>query len=170
MSEITYPVIAPLIICSEAANDVQSLTVTVSTGIEYLYAFKTDTPISVTAIRWDMGATATGKTNAGIYTLAGALVTGSDSGQQVNTASATNTFSYGGSPVYLPPGQYFIAIACTNGTDTYSGKTLANAYSTSNHRRATNSVSGTALNAATGGYTTTTVCIACSLVLSGGLA
>lgn len=169
MSYISTPIIAPLIIASEAATEVQALTVTLATGVEYLYAFKIDTPVSVTAIRWDMGATATGKTNAGIYTFAGALVAGSDSGQVVNSASATNTFSYG-TPVYLPPGQYFMAIACTNNTDTYAGKILTNAYSTSNHRRATNSVSGTALNNVTGGYTTTTICIACSLVLSGGLA
>jgi hypothetical protein len=168
MSFISTPVIAPLIICSEGATDVQSLVVTVSIGIEYLYAFELQAPLFIASIRWDMGATVTGKTNAGIYTFAGNLVSGSDTGQIVNVASSTNTVTYS-TAVYLPIGQYYIAVACTNSTDTYVGKTLTNAYSTSRHRRAANSVSGTALNNTTGAISTTTICLACAIVPVGGI-
>ncbi|SRR6266702_3361618 len=168
MSFISTPGVSPLIIAAEAASDISSLTVTVTANIVYLYAFEVQAPLSVASVRWGMGATATGTTNMGIYTAAGNLVPGSDTTAKTNVASSTNINTYG-TAVYLAPGQYYLALACSNATDTYNGKSLANAYSTSRHRRAANTVSVGALPSTTGAISTTTIALGVAAVPVGGL-
>lgn len=161
----TYP-IAPAIISDEVASLAGSSTV-LSANTVYLSAFELQAPTVVLGVKWIMVATATGKTNIGIYTLAGNLVAGSDTGQQTNTASSDNSFTYGTS-VLLSPGQYLMALAPSNSTDTYLVRAVT-ATGACRERRATNAMSAGALPSTTGAFVVTGNFPAYSLTIQGGL-
>jgi hypothetical protein len=168
MSFISTPGVNPLIIASEASSDINSVAVVLSASVVYLYAFEVQAPLSIASVRWGMGATVTGTTNMGIYTAAGNLVAGSDTTAKTNVASSTNVSTYG-TPVYLPAGQYYLALACSNATDTYNGKTLSIAFSTSRHRRGANALAAGALPSTLGAISTTTITLGVAAVPVGGL-
>jgi hypothetical protein len=114
-------------------------------GTPYLFAFELQVATPIHQVRWHMGATATGHTNIALYTGAGALVAGSDTGAQSNSASTTSTFTYA-TDVLLSPGQYWLAIACDNTTDTYEGITGMNTrISTTRQRTGTNALAAGAM-------------------------
>lgn len=149
--------IAPAIICSEANTLAGGVTATLTINVPFLYAFEvTGQTLPVHQVRWRMGATTTGHSNMAIYTAAGTLVPFSDTGAILNVANTTQTQTYG-TDVSLPPGQYFLAIASDNGTDTYGGITGAVArIGVSRHRIGTNLLSAGAMPATLGTISTST--------------
>src|SRR5260221_7439985 len=128
----TYP-IAPVIISDEPASMVAITTGVLVAFTVYLYAFELQSPVVVLGVKWGTGATHTGNTNMGIYTFAGNLVAGSDTGAQVNGASVDNSFTYG-SAIALSPGQYLMALAPSNSTDTYLLRSEAQTTATNRQR------------------------------------
>lgn len=165
-----YPPVAPQFIGTEAAGLAGVLTITLNANGVYLYLFELQAPVTITGIKWRMGATVTGHTSMGIYTAAGNLVAGSDSGAQLNVASNSQTFTYG-TAVFLPAGSYFLALACDNATDTYEGLTAPTGGSiVSRHRLATNVLAAGALPATTGTILTAgTKVPGAALQVSGGI-
>lgn len=144
-------VVGPLIIGTDAAAIAGGVTATLTgPGTPMLFAFELQAPLAIHQVRWRMGATTTGHTNIAIYTAAGALVAGSDTGAIANIASTTQTQTYT-NDVLLSSGQYYLAIACDNTTDTYEGLAgVANRASVSRYRAGTNVLSGGAMPATLG--------------------
>lgn len=151
------PVTAPMIISSEANTLAGGVLATLTINVPFLYAFEVSgQSLLIHQVRWRMGATTTGHTNMAIYTAAGALVAGSDTGSILNVANSTQTQAYS-TDVSLPPGQYFIAIASDNGTDTYGGITGAAArIAVSRHRIGTNLLATGAMPPTLGSISTST--------------
>jgi len=162
--------VPPEIIAAEAIAVAGVITATITANAVYLYGFELAANVSIASVRWRMGATTTGHTNMGIYTYAGNLVSGSDTGSQVNTLSALNSFSYA-TPIPLSPGQYFLALACDNSTDTYLALSGATTFSESmtRHRVAANSLAAGALPLTTGAISATVKELAVAAIPVGGL-
>lgn len=151
------PVTTPMIIPSEAAAVGGGVTSTITINVPFLYAFEVSgQSLLIHQVRWRMGATATGHTNMAIYTATGNLVAGSDTGSIANAANTTFTQAYG-TDVSLAPGQYWMALASDNGTDTYGGISglLARIGST-RHRQGTNLLAAGAMPSTLGAITTST--------------
>jgi hypothetical protein len=170
MSYITTPAIKPQFIGTDAVGLAGALTITLTANQVYLYLFETPVPITITGVKWRMGITIGGHTNMGIYTYAGNLVAGSDTGAQLNVASTNQSFSYG-SAITLAPGSYWIALANDDGSDTYEGITApAGGPILSRARAATNALAAGALPLTTGTITTPgTKVPGCALQVSGGI-
>lgn len=151
------PVTPPMIITSEAAAVTGGISTTITINVPFLYAFEVSgQSLLIHQVRWRMGATTTGHTNMAIYTAAGALVAGSDTGSILNVANSTQTIAYG-SDVSLPPGQYWMAIASDNGTDTYGGVNgMVSRIFETRHRQGTNLLSAGAMPSTLGTITTST--------------
>lgn len=157
-STVDSGAIAPAIICSEAMAVAGGVAATLTINVPFLYAFEVPQGQSWTIhqVRWRMGATAAGHTNMAIYTAAGALVAGSDTGSIANSANTTHTIAYG-ADVSLASGQYFIALASDNGTDTYGGITGASArIGDTRHRIGTNTLSAGSMPSTLGTISTAT--------------
>lgn len=166
-----YPQVTPQFIGTEATGLAGALTILLTANTVYLYLFEVPpTGITIIGVKWRMGATATGTSNIGIYTYAGALVAGSDTGAQTNNANNSMSFTYG-SAITLSSGSYFLALAPSNSTDTYEGITAPTGGSIlSRYRAATNALSGGALPATTGTILTAGTKIpGCALAISGGI-
>lgn len=149
--------VAPAIIASEANTLAGGVAATLTINVPFLYAFEvTGQTLQVHQVRWRIGATATGHSNMAIYTASGALVAGSDTGSIANAANTTHTITYG-TDVSLSQGQYFMAIASDNGTDTYGGITGSVArIGVSRHRIGTNLLAVGAMPATLGTISTST--------------
>lgn len=152
-----------------AMNGSQNQTVAQNTV--FLYEVEIQAPVAVTGFHYRAGNAATGHVNGAIYTAAGNLVSGSDTGQIANSSTTTNvSFTYT-NPVYLSPGVYLLAFASDSTTDTFialtsqtGGQVLSRA------RQATNTLSGGAMPATTGALVTSgTKMPAFSFPLSGGI-
>lgn len=156
-STVDSNAVAPMIIASEANTLAGGVAATLTINVPFLYAFEvTGQTLQVHQVRWRMGATTTGHTNMAIYTAAGAIVAGSDTGAILNVANTTHTPAYT-NDVSLPPGQYYLAIASDNGTDTYGGITGAVArIGVSRHRIGTNLLAAGAMPATLGAISTST--------------
>lgn len=83
----------------------------------YLWAFELYVPCTITALRWRMGATATGNADLGIYDANGNLL--GHTGSSANTASTDNTANLLAS-LTLASGRYYLALSPGNSTDTYT--------------------------------------------------
>lgn len=160
--------VPPAIVADDGSYLVAPTNSTLTANTVYLRAFVLSATTTITAASFRMGATIGGKTNMGIYTLSGTLVSGSDTGQITNVASADNTFTYG-TPITLTPGSYFIALSPSNSTDTYVSRAITAASKNSSYRQATNTLSGSALPSTTGTLGTTAVAPVCALYVQGGL-
>lgn len=167
-SSVDTGYIAPAIVSNEGANLPGALTQALSANTVYLYTFELQAGITIVSATWHMGATVTGKTNMGIYTLAGSLVAGSDTGQVTNVASSDNTFTYS-TPILLSAGQYLMALAPNNSTDTYLARSSGANTAPYRGRKATNGLSAGALPSTTGILGTISTQPACSLNVQGGL-
>jgi len=160
--------VQPQIIDNEVASYTLN-TSALSANTVYLWAFELSTSVVITGMRFRNGTTATGATNLGIYTAAGNLVAGSDTGAQTDAVSTTKTATYA-TPVVLGPGQYFLALACNNATDTFNALTPAFT-DASRAKRATNVLAAGALPATTGAIViNTSFAPALAALVSGGLA
>ena len=127
-SSVDANVATPAIISNEAIIYAASLTQTLTINVPFLYAFEISAYVTVTGMRWRNGATTTGTTNMALYTFTGNLVSGSDTGAITNVASSAVNATYG-TAVTLAPGQYYLALASSNGTDTYMAASLASSQS-----------------------------------------
>ena len=156
--------VAPTLLGSDGPS-AAAASMTIITNTVYLYAIEVLVPVSITVMRWRMFATATGHSNLGIYTFAGNLVAGSDTGAIANSASSINSTTLG-TAVALSPGQYFLALACDNSTDTYAGVSSGG---THKHRNATNALATGALPLTTGTIIAGTKSLAITALVSGGL-
>src|SRR5258707_4218654 len=111
--------VQPQFIGTEAVGVAGALTILLTANQVYLYLFEVPpTGMTILGTKWRMGATTTGHTSMGIYTYAGNLVSGSDTGAQLNVANNSQSFTYG-TAVFLPVGSYYIAPGSDNATDTY---------------------------------------------------
>ncbi len=165
------PAPTPQFIGTEPVGLAGALTILLTANQVYLYLYEVPpTGMTILGTKWRMGATTTGHTSMGIYTYAGAIVSGSDTGAQLNVANTNQSFTYG-SAITLPPGSYYIALACDNATDTYEGITAPTGGSQlSRHRAATNALAAGALPATTGTILTAgTKVPGCALQVSGGI-
>jgi hypothetical protein len=163
--------VAPLIIEPNELLAAASLTTTLATNTVYLWAFEVSATTVVTGIKYRMGATVTGTANMGIYAFNGSsssLITGSDTGAHTNAASQDNSVTYG-TAITLSPGQYLMALAPSNNTDTYFARTVGGTTLASRIRLATNALSAGALPPTTGALTTSSIGPICSLTIQGGL-
>lgn len=138
-----------------------------SANVVYLFAFEIQAPTVVTGGKWRMAVTVTGTTNIGIYTAAGNLVSGSDSGAKTNVTNSDNSFTYV-TAITLSPGQYLMALSPSNSTDTYQQRGLT-ASATTRYRTASNALSGGALPGVTGALTLPSLFPAFSLTIQGGI-
>src|SRR5258707_8563363 len=142
--------VQPQFIGTEPVGLAGALTILLTANQVYLYLFELSAQEIIAGVKWRMGATTTGHTNMGIYTYAGNLVAGSDTGAQLNVANTNQSFTYA-TAVTLGQGSYYIALACDNATDTYEGITAPTGGSQiSRHRAATNALAAGALPATTG--------------------
>lgn len=163
------PAPTPTLIQNEAIAYSGNSTLALTANNVYVYAFEIAGPVTITAVRWRMGGTATGHSNMALYTFAGSLVSGSDTGAQVNTASAANTFTYS-TAISLQAGQYYLALACDNSTDTYLGGAVTVATDAlSRARVATNALSAGAMPSTLGTISTVAKQPAMAALTSGGL-
>lgn len=164
------PPTKPMFLAAEAAMLAGVSSLTLTANVVFVYAFKLDTLLIVTAAHWSTGTTATGHTNVGVYMAAGNQVPNGDTGSIANTASTTFTQAFPAN-LNLPPGQYFAVIASDNGTDTYNGVSLAAAGKSlvTGFRQAANALSGGALPATLGALSNTTKCPAVGLAFTGSL-
>ena len=152
-----------------AMNGAQNQTISQNTV--FLYEVELQAPCIVTGFRYRAGNAATGHVNGAIYTAAGNIVAGSDTGQIANTSTTTNvSFTYP-NPISLSPGVYFVAFASDSTTDTFialssqtGGQLLSRA------RQATNALAAGAMPLTTGTLVTSgTKMPAYSFPLSGGI-
>ncbi len=165
------PAPTPQFIGTDSIGLAGALTILLTANQVYLYLFEVPpTGMTILGTKWRMGATIGGTTNMGIYTYAGNLVAGSDTGAQTNTANSNMTFTYA-TAVFLPGGSYYIALAPSNATDTYEGITApAGGPILSRSRAATNVLAAGALPATTGAITTSgTKVPGAALQVSGGI-
>ena len=131
----------------------------------YLYVFELMAPVTVTSMRWRMGATATGTSDLGIYDGNGNLL--GHTGASTNTASTLMTVALTGGNLALSPGRYSLALCPSNATDTYfrannMAQSVARCYI------ATNAGTAGVLPATTGAQTSTTACPVLAGIVSGG--
>ena len=161
--------VAPLIICNDGASLSGSVSATLTANRVYLYAFELQVSVTVLKARYRTGATTTGACNMAIYTFAGNLVAGTDTGAQTNVASTTTDFTY--TAFNLGPGQFYLALACNNGTDTILATNLAGSLSAPSHERyAANALAAGAMPSTLGAITNNPDrCPGVALLLSGGL-
>ncbi len=161
-----YPSVPPDIIASDVTAS-GATSVTFTANHVYLTSFAVNVTTIIVATGWQCGSTAAGKTNMGIYTLSGNLVSGSDTGQVSNsTADVKSTYA---TPIVLPPGQYFMALSPSSGSDDYLSR-LGTATLQSRFRIATNVTSAGALPATTGALVTTVYEPCIALFTQNGLA
>jgi len=159
---------APQIIDNEVAALTGASSALAASNV-YLWAFEITVPVVIVGMRWRNAATATGATNMGIYTAAGNFVAGSDTGAVTDVANAAVSFTYG-TPLVLAPGQYYLALACNNGTDTFQGVSPLGANG-SRAKKTTNNLAAGALPLTTGVIITNpSVAPAMSALVSGGIA
>jgi hypothetical protein len=163
-----YPQVMPAIITDDGAYIVAPTSTTVTANTLYMRAFTVFSTTIVVAAGWNMGATATGKTNIAIYTLAGNLVSGSDTGQVSNVANSDVKSTYA-TAVTLAPGQYFVAFASSNSTDTYLARGSNADSKSSSYRVATNAVSAGAMPSTTGTLNLSGIAPVVSLYTQNGL-
>src|SRR5690348_18394183 len=116
MSFITTVRIQPWIIEGYSFSP-QNSSGTLTANAVYTFAFEVQAPVTITAMRWRMGATATGNTDTGIYDANGNLL--AHTGSTANVASVDNTANLLSS-ITLAPGRYYMAITPGNATDTYN--------------------------------------------------
>ncbi len=157
----------PLIIGSEVATLTGSSNAA-SANTVYLWAFELQVEVIITGFRWRNTATGGGATNCGIYTFAGNLVAGSDTGATNDGINTTTTATYA-TPLQLQPGQYFLALAC-GATDTFQSvsPTITN---NARAKRATNALAAGALPLTTGTIVASSAFVpGFAALVSGGLA
>src|SRR5258708_19137172 len=132
------PATTPQFVGTDPVGVAGALTILLTANQVYLYLFEVPpTGTTILGTKWRMGATIGGHTNMGIYTYAGNLVAGSDSGAQLNVANNSQSFTYG-TAVFFPASSHYIALACDNATDTYEGITApSGGTQLSRHRAAT---------------------------------
>lgn len=159
----------PLIISTDAISFSGVSTGAAVANTVYLYAFELASPVTVVSARWRNGATAAGHTNMAIYTAAGDLVAGSDTGAQSNVANTETTFAYA-TAFKLGAGQYYMAIAC-DATDNYLANTLSSSSQPiTRARKATNTLAAGAMPSTLGALTSAAFSPAMAFLVSGGLA
>lgn len=157
----------PLILGSDTLM-AGSGTAVLAANTVYLYEIVVQVPVTVINMRWKMGSTATGTSDAGIYDSGGNLL--GHTGATTNTASQNMNVAMIAN-VLLSPGKYFIALCPSNATDTYSrinllgttGSAIMPAYT------ATNSGTAGVLPATTGGTTLSGTCPVIAAAISGGI-
>lgn len=143
-----------LIIADEAVSVSGVATASLSANVVYLYAFVLRAPTIFSGAKWRMGATTTGTTDIGIYSFAGSLLI--HTGAVTNVASTNMSANFSGNAtIYLPPGQYFMALCPSNGTDTYNSIGISNPAIQSNMRQGTTAGTAGVLPNSTGGYSDT---------------
>lgn len=169
MSHMTAPQPQRLIIADEAIAATAAVTTTYTANNVYLYAFEVEVPTAISGGKWRTGATATGTSDIGIYTFAGALL--AHTGATANAANTSQSPNFSGGNITLAPGQYFIGYCVSNSTDTIAGKGgLANSAGDNRWRQATNAATAGVLPNSTGGYTSNPANFpALALVVVGGL-
>src|SRR5579859_288260 len=92
---------------------------TLGAGTVYLYEVEIPVAVTITGFKYRAGNAATGYVNGAIYTAAGNIVAGSDTGAITNQSVTTNvSFSYV-TPFTLSPGVYFLAFGVDLNTDTF---------------------------------------------------
>ncbi len=84
----------------------------------YLWALTLPASTTLRGMRWRMAATATGKTDAGIYSADGSTLYASI-GATANVANTVNSAPFSGGDITLAAGRYLLALTPGNGTDTY---------------------------------------------------
>ncbi len=109
----------PLIIATEVSALAGVATDTLSALTVYLYAFELATATTFSGVKYRTGTTATGSADAGVYSFAGTLL--ANIGGLANVASTSVSQAFTGGNLTLQPGQYFMAFASQNATDTYVG-------------------------------------------------
>ncbi len=140
--------IPPYLGSDAAESSAGGTTNTVTANQVYLIAEQIIGGCVVTGMRTHVGSTATGNTDMGIYDANGNLL--AHTGKVANVASTTQTNNFS-SPLYLGPGNYFLAFANDNGTDTYSrAGTIGVPGAMSNFRIATNNATAGVLPATLG--------------------
>lgn len=160
--------VVPAIISNEVGAMVGNNNTTLTQNAVYLFAFEVNSNTTILGGKWWCGSTAASTANMAIYTLAGSIVSGSDSGAVNNSASSVASFTYS-TPVTLAPGQYFMAFASATGTDTYIVRSGAGNSTNMRERKATNSLSAGSMPTSTGTLLQQNVAVCCSLTVSGGL-
>src|SRR5260221_14466166 len=103
--------VQPQFIGTEPVGLAGALTILLTANQVYLFLYELSAQEIITGVKWRMGATTTGHPNMGIYTYAGSLVSGSDTGAQLNIANTNQSFSFGAA-ITLVQGSYYIALAC----------------------------------------------------------
>src|SRR5260221_9950059 len=110
------PVPTPQFIGTDSIGLAGALTILLTANQVYLYLFEVPpTGMTILGTKWRMGATTTGHTSMGIYTYAGSLVSGSDTGAQLNVANNSQSFTYG-TAVFFPARSYYISLAFYHST------------------------------------------------------
>lgn len=143
--------VQPLWVGSDVWPPAAGVTTTLVTNQCYLYAFELQASTTFSGGTWHNGSTATGTSDIGVYTFAGTQL--AHSGATANVASTTTTANFIGGNITLAPGQYFIALCCSNNTDTYHAESgVATATPFTRLRRSTTAASAGVLPASTGGY------------------
>lgn len=144
--------------------------VVLSAGSIYCYEFELRDSVIVTGLKYRAGNVAAGHVNAAIYTQAGNIVSGSDTGSITNNSTTTNvSFSYPTS-FMLGPGVYWLAFAADSSTDTFivlspqTGGSLM-----SKARIATNTLAAGAMPLTLGALSSVVKMPAFSFPLSGGI-
>src|SRR6266705_6361554 len=137
----------------------------------YLWAFKLNSPTTILGMRWRMAATATGKTDAGIYDSSGNLL--ANIGATVNTANLDQSVNFA-TALNLSPGKYYMALTPGNSTDTYgrAGGLVAGTITITRAMTATNNSTGTTtpvLPGTTGGTAASNLMPSLSAIIQGGL-
>lgn len=138
----------------------------------YLWAFELYSSTVVLGMRWRMAATATGKTDAGIYDSSGNLL--ASIGATANAANLDQNVNFANA-LNLSPGKYYMALTPGNSTDTYGrvGGLVAGTITITRAMTATNASTGTttpALPTSTGGAAASNIMPSLSVVIQGGLA
>ncbi len=110
----------PLIIATEVPALAGLATTTLSALTVYLYAFELAVATTFSGAKWRTGTTsAPGSFDLGIYSFAGSLL--ANVGGVVGAATTSFSQAFSGGNVMLQPGQYFMAFASENATDTLVG-------------------------------------------------
>ena len=135
----------------------------------YMWGFELYASCTITAMRWYMAATVTGTTDIGIYDSAGNLL--GHTGATANVAALDNSANLIAA-LALSPGRYYMALCCSNATDTYESAGLQDGTTPAVTRlvRAVNSGTGGVLPSTTGGTTTLNLAPVMAAVVSGGIA
>src|SRR5260221_2356097 len=119
------PAPTPQFVGTEPVGVAGALTILLTANQVYLYLFEVPpTGMTILGTKWRMGATTTGHTSMGIYTYAGNLVAGSDTGAQLNVANNSQSFTYG-TAVFFPASSHYISLGCGHATDTYESITAS---------------------------------------------